>query len=1064
MNLVGYFSKRGLRDQWFNQVQKITYSTSILLNIGAKIKRPILPTLLFKRLQYLQISRIMPRMCRGGKQTRERHIITTHRNRPSQPAITRGVNISNLKPIAPSCNIPEKYITIGCINTRSVKNKEDDVVEAITDNNIDILAITETWLTAGDRDNMTRKSMTPQGHQLFDKARKCRRGGGVAIVCKDSLTCKEQQTPPMTSCELLELLINVRLYMLRVAVIYRPPSSSKTGMPIGTFLEEFHSYIDSRVTMSGKFLVLGDFNFHFEQSHHPDTIKLRDLIYSLNLRQHVQEPTHIHGHALDLVISREDEVTVTSVDIHPPTISDHSLITFTIPGTLGHPTKKKITFRKLNNINIDSFENDIRASTFVTNPGTNIDDLARQFFDLRTILNLHSPLMEKEIVDRSSAPWFNEECKAKKTIKRTAERRYRKHKTAINQDILNNAVEDYKKTCMNAKTKFFQSKIVDCQGNQKSLFKIVNSLLHRTKDTSLPSYTNPSTLANEFANFFKTKIDNICKEFSDDTVISNEPSPAVNHLEKLDEVNEEKVKKIITESNNKYCSLDAIPTPLLKTVLDPLLPSITKMINASITESKFPTEWKTAIVTPLLKKPTADSEDMPNYRPVSNLSFISKITEKLVLNQIDSHLETQSLLEPNQSAYRKFHSTETALVKIQNDLLLEMDNRTCVVLILLDMSAAFDTISHSILLNRLNTKFSITGNANKWLESYFTNRSQRVIIDGFLSDSVDIACGMPQGSILGPKGYPLYVTPIFNIANKHNVKIHMYADDTQLYLSFYPADWPRAKAIMESCVSEVRSWLTDNHLKLNDNKTEVMIVGKENVKSKIQGDIEICIGSEKVKPKSCVRNLGAFLDSELSMQEQVKSTSRSCYSSLHSLGRIRKYLDENSVKTLVHAFITCKIDNLNSLLPCVSDHVRTLNKLQMILNTSARLIFRLRKHDHITPVLMELHWLPIQARIDYKILLLTYKALNGIGPSYLVDFLHPKQYRRNTRAANDYLALEAPSTKMKTVGDKSFSFTSVYLWNCLPLELRSSPSLSIFKSNLKTYLFRRAYQLCDITA
>ena len=285
----------------------------------------------------------------------------------------------------------------------------------------------------------------------------------------------------------------------------------------------------------------------------------------------------------------------------------------------------------------------------------------------------------------------------------------------------------------------------------------------------------------------------------------------------------------------------------------------------------------------------------------------------------------------------------------------------------------------------------------------------------------------------------------------------MYADDTQLYMSFYPSEWAVVKAKMETCIGEIRDWLRKNHLKLNDKKTEVMIACKNNLRSKIADEVFISIGDAKILPKMCVKNLGGFLDSEMTMQQQVSNVCKSSYASIHNLSRIRRYLDEENMKTLVHAFVTCRVDSLNILLTGVSNNAQTMNRLQMILNTSARLIYRLKKNDHITEVLKKLHWLPIEARIQYKILLLTFKSLNGTGPAYIREMLHFKVYNRNTRASADCLKLEKPCTKLKSLGDRAFSSTSVELWNSLPFELRASETLCIFKTNLKTFLFRKFY-------
>ena len=192
------------------------------------------------------------------------------------------------------------------------------------------------------------------------------------------------------------------------------------------------------------------------------------------------------------------------------------------------------------------------------------------------------------------------------------------------------------------------------------------------------------------------------------------------------------------------------------------------------------------------------------------------------------------------------------------------------------------------------------------------------------------------------------------------------------------------------------------------------------------------------------------------MVKHVNSICRACYSYLYSLGRIRHYLTEETAVTLVHAFITCKLDNLNSLLIGLPSCI--LKKLQHIQNNAARIITRTRKHDHITDVLITLHWLPVEARIEYKVLLLAYKALNGLAPLYLAELLHFKQNSRSLRSSDEQLLL-VPKTRLKTIGDRSWSFNAAKSWNCLPLKLRSSQTVSIFKENLKTYLFRKHFNL-----
>ncbi len=243
--------------------------------------------------------------------------------------------------------------------------------------------------------------------------------------------------------------------------------------------------------------------------------------------------------------------------------------------------------------------------------------------------------------------------------------------------------------------------------------------------------------------------------------------------------------------------------------------------------SNFPHKLKAATVVPLLKKSTLDKEEMKNYRPVSNLPYTSKLIEKVAVEQMKDHMDMNLLHEPCQSAYRKCHSTETALLRITNDLLCAMEDNHCVLLVMLDLSAAFDTVSHSILLKRMEEMYGVKDEALSWLVSYFKDRSQSVTIKDATSDSKTLKTGLPQGSLLGPFAFPSYSAPLFNIGRQHGVDMHMYADDTQLLLKFKPENYEEAIAKMESCLSSIREWMSQNMLKLNDSKTEFMVIGNK---------------------------------------------------------------------------------------------------------------------------------------------------------------------------------------------------------------------------------------------
>ena len=250
------------------------------------------------------------------------------------------------------------------------------------------------------------------------------------------------------------------------------------------------------------------------------------------------------------------------------------------------------------------------------------------------------------------------------------------------------------------------------------------------------------------------------------------------------------------------------------------------IINQSLSEGVFPSDIKTALVRPAIKDQNGDPNSYKNYRPISNLPFLSKILEKCVQKQLNDHLDTHNLHAEHQSGYRVNRSCETATLAIYNDLLCISDARSKVILLMLDLSAAFDTVCHDALLKKLHKKFGISGKVLEWLTSYLDGRSFSVTINRSKSGKCMLRIGVPQGSILGPILFILYTKDINFIAKKHGFNIHMYADDSQLYIEFNPLsqniDDVEEKII--HCLQEIKEWMLSNKLKLNPEKTEALAV------------------------------------------------------------------------------------------------------------------------------------------------------------------------------------------------------------------------------------------------
>ena len=272
---------------------------------------------------------------------------------------------------------------------------------------------------------------------------------------------------------------------------------------------------------------------------------------------------------------------------------------------------------------------------------------------------------------------------------------------------------------------------------------------------------------------------------------------------------------------------------------------------------------KNAVLSPLLKKPSLDFEIFSNFRPVSNLKFLSKVIEKAAAIRLTNYLCDNDLNESLQFAYKKHHSCETALLRVQNDILKSIDDKQCIVLLLLDLSAAFDTVDHKILLHRLRSRFRIKGKTLSWLQSYLTDRSQSVQFDGFTSSARPLRFGVPQGSVLGPLLYLLYTAPLGDLLRCHDMDFHLYAEDTQLYTTFscdVKNDLTTTISRIESCLVDITNWMTTNKLKLNTDKTE--LYSRFRLPPRLPS---IKTGTDIVEPTNKACNIGVFFNNTVTM-------------------------------------------------------------------------------------------------------------------------------------------------------------------------------------------------------
>ena len=597
------------------------------------------------------------------------------------------------------------------------------------------------------------------------------------------------------------------------------------------------------------------------------------------------------------------------------------------------------------------------------------------------------------------------------------------------------------------------TRILQAKRDTKALHSIVNNELGTSKESPLPESLDDRDLANSFAEFFHSKIVKIRDVLTQTAPQTFEHNPTIPTVNSFHKMSTDDVQQIITSMTSKSCELDVIPTTVLKKLLQKLTPILTHIVNASLTQPDFPRDWKTAIVRPLLKKANLDKNIMKNYRPVSNLSFISKVVERCMLSQFNSHCAKNCLLPDFQSAYRKNYSTETSLVKLTNDILNSMESQKITMMAIMDLSAAFDTTDHDLFLKVMLHQFGYCDTALEWFANYLSPRGFKVCINESYSTEQSLEFSVPQGSCAAATLFTAYSSSIVS-AIPSEIDLSGFADDHSIRRDYNPktvGEEVRVNSQLSHALTDINFWMTRMRLKMNPDKTEYIQFGTKQTLAKATQNTIQC-GEDSIEIASCVSYLGANLDSHLSFSVHITNKCKSALRNYARIKAIRKHLHRSSCETLVLALCISHLDYSNAILIGLPEC--QLKRLQRVQNMCAKLVLRWRKFDSATGALRELHWLPIKARLEFKIALLVYNCMIGEAPEYLKDLLHIKQRNHRLRSSADGLLLEVPKTKRKTLAERSFSVKGPQIWNSLPYTIRDCDSIELFKKKLKTHLFQ----------
>ena len=593
--------------------------------------------------------------------------------------------------------------------------------------------------------------------------------------------------------------------------------------------------------------------------------------------------------------------------------------------------------------------------------------------------------------------------------------------------------------------KYYDGLLRNAEGDQKKLYNIVSSTLDSKSGIDvLPHHTSDSELAESFNNFYVDKVNKIrnslpSMEIDETMYIDFDGST----LEYFKQITVDELRDIIKESKIKTCPNDPLPSGLLGSVVECLLPYICHLINKSFETGQLE-GIKESVIRPLLKKAGLDTDVLNSYRPVSNLVFISKLMEKVVNKQFSEHLIKNNLDLKYQHGYKKYHSTETLILRVIDDVLIGFENNSATIMLMLDLSAAFDTVDIDKLLSILKREIGVRGKALQWFSNYLKGRKQTVIINGTISDPLFVLFGVPQGSVLGPVLFNIYIRSLSRMIDNYGYITGGYADDNHVMKSFpLSLQFNVISSDIPQIVTMISTWMSKFALKINPDKTEIIVFYPPSLSRSVIINGTILADGTCIRFSSSVKYLGVYFDPQLTLRSHINHVSSRCYLLLRNIGRIRSILSQSQIEVLVHAVISSKIDYCNSIYYGINkDAISALQKIQ---NAAIRMIFKFKKRYSVSQYFAKLHWLKVEQRVYYKIILLVFKCVYNRAPTQLIDKI--VNYK-NT----DTLTLKCVQFNTKA-GRRSFSYIGPRLWNEVPYRIKALSDVEAFKKQLKTLLF-----------
>ena len=910
--------------------------------------------------------------------------------------------------------------------------------------NFSCIGLSETWLKDS---NVDVYHLDGYKHEFY--TRKKKQGGGVSIFIEKDLTYKNRVDLGVSNSdfEIIWVEIFKDNYKLQsnviIGVIYRIP---------GTNINNFNEYMEealNKIKCENKLAYfMGDFNIDLlNMSTHHNTSEFLDIVFTNSFLPLITKPTRITSTSatlIDNIFSNDYGKEEIFKGIIPEDISDHMPIFFIKQNNKLKKKEKNIIYmRKFNDINMKEFEKSLQNGNLDKVTEENSPKLAYEKFDniISKAFETSFPLLEIVIKYNNKISWLTQGLKQSIKFKNKLFKISKIYPTDTNVKKYKTYKNNLNKLLKVAERDYYKQKLLKVKTNLRKTWDIIKGIINK-KRTHTPivkllingkENNNKNSISNQFVEFFTNvgksldeKIPKSNKDPIDYIKFRNEVSIYLNPCD------EEELSKMIMSINDGAPGWDNMPACVLKKNICCISKSLTHLINLSLTNGYFPDPLKLANVIPIYK--ACEKMMVNNYRPISLLSIVSKVFEKVFYSRLYNFLKAQKILYKHQFGFREKHSTYMALLVLMDKIINAIEDNKFTIGIFLDFSKAFDTVNHEILLRKLDV-YGVRGVANDWVRSYLSNRKQFVTVNGVKSKTMTIECGVPQGSILGPLLFLVYINDLATIST--SMEMIMFADDSNFFATGENIEELTEKINLE--INNITDWLQANRLSLNIKKTNFMVFSprpRQNIPK-----ITIKISNQTISQIEECRFLGVMIDNKLSWKAHIKHVSSKVAKSVGIISKARKILDKKTLETLYYTMIYPYLLYCNIIWGnCNATTIWPIFKLQKM---AIRLITNTSRRESTSKHFKKLHLLKVPDLYDFNVSIFMHNFINENLPTTFEKYfiLTGEVHNVATRQTNDY---RVPFYKSQ-IGSKFLRKTGVDIWKSINDSYGFSYSLEQFK-------------------